>query len=65
MVGPHSLVGANAVVTNNSTVPPHAMALGIPATIMEGVVAEGAFTHAAALYVANGKRYREDLRRID
>lgn len=64
-VGPNSLVGANAVVTNNTVVPPGAMALGIPATIKENVVREGSFAPAVALYVANGKRYRNELRRID
>ncbi len=64
-VGPNSLVGANAVVTNNTVVPPGAMALGIPATIKENAVREGSFAPAVALYVANGKRYRNELRRID
>jgi carbonic anhydrase/acetyltransferase-like protein (isoleucine patch superfamily) len=64
-VGPNALVGANAVVTNGSVVPPHAMALGIPATIKEGAVQEGSFVHAVALYVANGKRFKEELRRLD
>ena len=65
VVGPHSLVGANAVVTNGTVVPPHAQALGIPAKIKEGAVAEGSFGPAVALYVSNGKRYREELRRLD
>lgn len=64
VVGPHALVGANAVVTNNSVVPPHAQALGIPAKIKEGSVAEGQFAAAVSLYVANGKRYRKELRRL-
>ncbi len=64
-VGPHALVGANAVVTNNTVVPPHAMALGIPATIKDNAVAEGSFAPAVALYVANGKRYKAELRRLD
>jgi len=63
-VGPNSLVGANAVVTNNTVVPPGAMALGIPATIKENAVREGSFAPAVALYVANGKRYAAELRRI-
>jgi hypothetical protein len=41
------------------------MALGIPATIKEGAVQEGSFVHAVALYVANGKRFKEELRRLD
>ena len=64
-VGPHALVGANAVVPNGTKVPPHAMALGIPATIREGAVREGQFDHAVELYEWNGRRYRDDLRRLD
>lgn len=60
-----ALVGANAVVPNNMEVPSGAMALGIPATIREGVVQPGSFELAVALYVANGQRYRDELRRID
>lgn len=65
VVGPFSLVGANAVVTNGTVVPPHAQALGIPAKIKPDSVAEGQFTGAVAMYVANGKRFKQDLRRID
>ena len=60
-----ALVGAGAVVGNNVEVPGRAMALGVPAKIREDSVAEGAFDDAVARYVANGKRYRAELRRID
>jgi carbonic anhydrase/acetyltransferase-like protein (isoleucine patch superfamily) len=60
-----ALVGAGAVVPNDTDVPSGAMALGVPVKIREGVVPPGAFTENVALYVANGKRYREELRRID
>ena len=60
-----ALVGANAVVSNNVEVPSRAMALGVPAKIRENAVPEGSFDDAVARYVANGKRYREELRRID
>jgi carbonic anhydrase/acetyltransferase-like protein (isoleucine patch superfamily) len=60
-----ALVGANAVVGNGVEVPSRAMALGVPAKIRENAVAEGSFDDAVARYVANGKRYREELRRID
>jgi len=59
-----ALVGANAVVSNGVEVPSRAMALGVPAKIRENAVAEGSFDDAVARYVANGKRYREELRRI-
>jgi carbonic anhydrase/acetyltransferase-like protein (isoleucine patch superfamily) len=65
VVGPNALVGANAVVPNNAVVPPHAMALGIPATIREDAVRDGQFAHAVELYERNGRRYRDDLKRLD
>ncbi|NUR29583.1 MAG: gamma carbonic anhydrase family protein [Catenulispora sp.] len=60
-----ALVGAGAVVGNNVEVPARAMALGVPAKIREDAVKPGTFDDAVARYVANGKRYREELRRID
>jgi carbonic anhydrase/acetyltransferase-like protein (isoleucine patch superfamily) len=63
-VGACALVGANAVVGNNMQVPPRAMALGVPAKIREGASMPDAIADAVQLYVANGKRYRAELRRI-
>ncbi len=59
------LVGANAVVPNGMEVPSGAMALGVPATLKEGVVPAGSFEGAAEVYVQNGRRYRDALRRLD
>jgi len=60
-----ALVGAGAVVPNGMDVPGGAMALGVPARIKPDAVPEGAFVENVEGYVANGKRYREQLRRID
>lgn len=60
-----ALVGAGAVVGNDAEVPPHAMALGVPARIQPDRVAPGAFRESVATYVANGHRYRAELRRLD
>ena len=65
IVRSHSIVGANAVVPNDMEVPSHAMALGVPAKLREGVVPEGHVVLAVAAYVANGHQYRQQLRRID
>jgi carbonic anhydrase/acetyltransferase-like protein (isoleucine patch superfamily) len=59
-----ALVGAGAVVTPGTEVPTGAMALGIPAKVKLDAVPAGAFAEAVGNYVANGRRYREDLRRI-
>ncbi|GAC1313721.1 MAG: gamma carbonic anhydrase family protein [Acidimicrobiales bacterium] len=59
-----AIVGANAVVTNGTIVPSGAMALGIPAVIRPDAVPPGTVDAAVAVYVANGRRYASDLRRI-
>jgi carbonic anhydrase/acetyltransferase-like protein (isoleucine patch superfamily) len=58
-------VGANAVVPNNMVVPPGALAIGVPAQIREGKSNLELIKLSAAEYVANGKRYRRSLRRLD
>ncbi len=65
VVGEGAIVGANAVVTNDTVVPPLSMALGVPAKIREGTVAPGANLDGAAAYVARGERFRRELRRVD
>lgn len=60
-----ALVGAGAVVGNDVEVPARAMALGVPARMRLDAVAPDAFADAVALYVANGHRYRAQLRRLD
>ena len=59
-----ALVGAGAVVNNNVEVPSRAMALGVPAKIRPDAVTPGSFDDAVARYVANGVRYRKELRQI-
>lgn len=60
-----ALVGAGAVVPNELEVPGRAMALGVPAKIRLDAVPAGAFERSVELYVANGHRYRAELRRLD
>jgi len=60
-----ALVGANAVVPNDMEVPSGAMALGIPAKIRPDSVDPVSISMAVELYVANGKRYKQELRRLD
>ncbi len=64
-IGSGSIVGANAVVTEKTIVPPLSMALGVPAKIREGVVAEGTTLLNAHAYIERCRYYRENLRRID
>ena len=65
VVGTGATVGAGAVVSGGTKVPSYAMALGVPAKIRPDAVAVGAHDHAVEMYVYNGERYREQLRRID
>jgi carbonic anhydrase/acetyltransferase-like protein (isoleucine patch superfamily) len=60
-----ALVGAGAVVGNGVEVPALAQALGVPARIRTDAVRPGAFADSVAKYVANGHRYRAELRRLD
>jgi carbonic anhydrase/acetyltransferase-like protein (isoleucine patch superfamily) len=64
VIGAGALVGAGAVVPNDMDVPPGRMALGVPATIKGPEVPGGMIANNAARYVANGQRYRHELRRI-
>jgi carbonic anhydrase/acetyltransferase-like protein (isoleucine patch superfamily) len=60
-----ALVGAGAVVSGGTEVPSRAMALGVPAKIRRDAVDQDSFAETVALYVANGHRYRAELRRLD
>ncbi len=64
VVGSDSIVGANAVVTNNLEIPACSMALGVPAKIREGVLEEGANLIFSDSYVERAKRYRAELREV-
>jgi carbonic anhydrase/acetyltransferase-like protein (isoleucine patch superfamily) len=60
-----ALVGAGAVVSPGTEVPGGAMALGVPAKIRLGAVPPASFDEAVQRYVANGRRYAKELKRID
>lgn len=64
-VGDGATIAANSVVLNNTEVPAGAMALGTPATIRLGASRPEYVAYAAKEYVANGRYFREHLRRID
>ena len=57
-------VGANAVVPNHVVVPPGALALGVPAKILEGRSDVAMIRISGLEYVNNAKRYRASLRQI-
>jgi len=65
VVRSEALVGAGAVVTNDTEVPSLAMALGVPAVIKENRVQPDHLRSTSAGYVKNAQRYRSSLRRLD
>lgn len=58
-------IAANAVVPNGMVVPAGALARGVPAKITEGASHIKMIRLSANEYVANGHRYRKELRRLD
>ncbi len=64
VVGHSSLVGAAALLTEETEVPPLSRALGVPARISPHPDAPrfvAMVTHGAARYVNNAERYRADM----
>lgn len=55
-------VGAGAVVRNRTEIPANAMALGVPATIKLDASSDEHILLSAALYVENGRRYKDELK---
>lgn len=65
VVGTGAVVAANAVVLNDTVVPPGALAVGTPATIKPGRARQEDIERGSRVYVAKGRRFRDELRRID
>lgn len=64
-VGTGAIVGAGAVVPNGVAIPAGALAVGIPATVKPDAASLELIRLSAEVYVANAKRYRAELRRVD
>lgn len=65
VVGTGAVVGANAVVPNKMVIPAGALALGIPARVQPGGSNLEMIRITVDEYVANGRRFREELERLD
>ena len=63
-VGEGASVAANAVVLEGTDVPALALAAGVPAVVKPGKSRPDYARGGAALYVANGRRYPDELERI-
>jgi len=64
-IGFNALVGAQALVPPNTEVPDYAKALGVPAKIILDSVEPGFGSPNAKFYVAAGKKYSQELRKIE
>ena len=60
-----AVVGSNAVVTNDTIVPEGALALGVPARVLEGKADPELISYAVEQYIARAIQYRSQLRRLD
>lgn len=65
VIGEHALVGAAAMVPGKVEVPRCAMALGVPVKIREDAVPEGHARMNVDAYLARGREFAAELRRID
>jgi len=65
-VGAGSIVGANALVAEGKEFAPGSLVVGAPARMLRTLTDEQSqrLQSAAAIYVANAKRYREGLRQV-
>ncbi|MBC6460999.1 gamma carbonic anhydrase family protein [Actinomadura sp. HBU206391] len=63
-IGTESVIGAGAVVTEDSVIPARHTALGVPARVRAGGVDPLWHDEAVQLYVANGQQYAAGLRQV-
>jgi len=64
VVHPGAIVAANAVVRNRMAVPARALAVGVPATIREGLADQDSIRDGVETYVRKSREYLTGLRRL-
>lgn len=66
-IGKHCLVGAGALVTEGKEFPDYSMIIGAPARAVKtlGPEFEVRQLGSSGRYVANGRRFRDEMKRID
>jgi carbonic anhydrase/acetyltransferase-like protein (isoleucine patch superfamily) len=61
-IGAGSVVGANALITENKEFPAKSMIVGAPAKAIKTLPPESSFVREADVYVAKANRYRAGLK---
>jgi carbonic anhydrase/acetyltransferase-like protein (isoleucine patch superfamily) len=66
-IGRHCLVGARSLVTEGKSFPDGSLIMGSPAVVVRALSVEQieGLRRSAVQYVANAKRYRAGLQRLD
>lgn len=64
VLGERCVVAAGAVLPRGTEVPPRALAVGVPARIVEDGAADHDYEAGVQRYVDNAKRFKRELRRI-
>lgn len=67
VIAENCIVGANALITENKTFPAGSLIIGSPARVARELSSEeiASIGEAAAHYVANAARYRQDLKALE
>jgi carbonic anhydrase/acetyltransferase-like protein (isoleucine patch superfamily) len=66
-IGKNCLIGAHALVTEGKVIPDNSVVMGSPGKVIKTLTDEQAarVKMGAQVYVANAKRFRDGLERID
>ena len=64
VIGKHCVIGANALIAEGKVIPDGSLVMGSPGKVVRTLdeAAWQGLYRSAAVYVANGRRYREQLR---
>jgi len=66
-IGENCLIGAHALITEGKTIPDNSVVMGSPGKVIKTLTDEQAarVKMGAQVYVANAKRFRDELKRVD
>ena len=66
-IGENCLIGAHALITEGKTIPDNSVVMGAPGKVIKTLTPEQStrLKFGSQVYVANSKRFRDGLKRID